>query len=249
MTINDRYKLLISKLYDNNKAAFARRINVNPTVIENIVGKRGGSPSYKVIESTCANANISADWLITGVGEMLTQEVMKTFTEKSDEDLPQVNEKPVQYQRSPFFFQEDRSVITKDTPGAIPLVSKRAIGGLTNGDMNIMEEDIKGYYVIPKFRFNHVDFLIEVTGDSMIPKIFPGDIVGCSILTQPQYIQWGKMYLLATKEDGLIVKRIKKSSDSNSLLAISENDYYDPFDIPKEDIMGMARVIGVVHLE
>ena len=36
---------------------------------------------------------------------------------------------------------------------------------------------------------------------------------------------------------------------ANSLSAVSENTQYPPFDIPKEEITGIALVIGHVNLE
>ena len=71
MTINERFEELIKKLYNGNKRAFATTLGISPTVIENVVGKRRGKPSYDVIEKVCANANISPDWLLTGQGPML----------------------------------------------------------------------------------------------------------------------------------------------------------------------------------
>jgi hypothetical protein len=72
MTINERFKIIINELYLNNKRSFAIAIGVNPTVVENVVGKRGGNPSYDVIEKVLsANANIDANWLLTGTGSML----------------------------------------------------------------------------------------------------------------------------------------------------------------------------------
>lgn len=49
-------------------------IGVAPTVIENVVGTRQGKPSFDVLEKICANADISATWLMTGRGEMLADE-------------------------------------------------------------------------------------------------------------------------------------------------------------------------------
>lgn len=50
------------------------RIGVTPSVIENIVGKRGGKPSYDVLEKILsAFAYINAEWLILGTGNMFKQ--------------------------------------------------------------------------------------------------------------------------------------------------------------------------------
>ena len=70
MSINERFDQVIKTLYRGNKRAFAQAIGVSATVVENVVGSRKGKPSYDVLEKICANANISAEWLITGNGEM-----------------------------------------------------------------------------------------------------------------------------------------------------------------------------------
>ena len=49
----------------------------------------------------------------------------------------------------------------------IPLVTRKAAAGFGNGDFSIEEADVKEYYVIPKFKYCHVDFMIEVSGLSM----------------------------------------------------------------------------------
>lgn len=86
MSINERFKFLINELYLNNKRSFSMAIGVNPTVIENIVGKRGGNPSFEVVQKVLfANANISADWLILGNGSMLRDE------KKQEVNAPEVH--------------------------------------------------------------------------------------------------------------------------------------------------------------
>ena len=69
MSINDRFGKIIRTLYGGNKSAFASAIGVAPSVVENIVGKRQGKPSFDVIEKVCAIAEVSIIWLMTGEGE------------------------------------------------------------------------------------------------------------------------------------------------------------------------------------
>lgn len=71
MTINERFEELIKTLYGGNKRAFAKALEVAPTVIENVVGTRQGKPSFEVIAKVCALANINAEWVVCGVGDML----------------------------------------------------------------------------------------------------------------------------------------------------------------------------------
>lgn len=87
MTINERFEELIKKLYNGNKRAFATTLGISPTVIENVVGKRRGKPSYDVIEKICANANISPEWLLTGKGNMLREQTEQTESSSTQTDV------------------------------------------------------------------------------------------------------------------------------------------------------------------
>lgn len=71
MTINERFTVIINTLYSGNKSAFAKAIGVAPSVVDNIVGKRQGKPSYDVIEKVSALAAVNLNWLISEIGEPL----------------------------------------------------------------------------------------------------------------------------------------------------------------------------------
>ena len=163
--------------------------------------------------------DIDANWLLTGEGEMLRSETTKNKTEK------------------------------EESVKGIPLVNATAIGGYGNNVFSFEERDVKDYYVIPKFKHKQVDFMIEVEGSSMYPKYNSGDVVACRIIKERNFIQWNKTHVIATREQGIIIKRIKPSDVPNSLLMISDNESYDPFNVPEEEIEGLAIVVGVIRLE
>jgi len=137
---------------------------------------------------------------------------------------------------------------TPNNGEGIPLVNVTAIGGFGNAKFSIEERDVKDYYVIPKFKHKKVDFMIEVEGSSMYPKYNSGDVVACRIIDEQSFIQWNKTHVIATKGQGIIIKRIKKGVNG-SLLMISDNKDYDPFPVPTEEIDGIALVVGVIRLE
>ena len=84
MNINARFEEIINSLYKGNKRAFAQSVGISATVVENVVGTRKGKPSYDVLEKVCANANISAEWLLTGKGNMLNTDAREaSFSEQS----------------------------------------------------------------------------------------------------------------------------------------------------------------------
>ena len=131
----------------------------------------------------------------------------------------------------------------------IPLVLQTVAAGFGNNNFMISESDVKEFYVVPKFRYCHVDFMIEVSGVSMMPHLMPGDIIACSIIRDSQFIQWNKCHVIATREQGLLVKRLLKSDKENFIQAISDNKDYPPIDIPKDEITGLALVVGSIGLE
>ena len=69
MSINERFGKIIRALYGGNKSAFATAVGIAPSVVDNIVGKRQGKPSFEVIEKVSALAEVNITWLITGRGE------------------------------------------------------------------------------------------------------------------------------------------------------------------------------------
>lgn len=242
MDINGRFNQIITTLFKGNKSAFASAVGVTPSVVDNIVGKRQGKPSFEVLEKVSAIAEINIEWLITGNGNMLKEQAQKpaAITKK---------EKLISTHSGNETCFEALTETTKKDKGAIPLVSERAVGGFANAHFSIKERDVVAYYIIPKFRYLAVDFMIEVTGDSMIPKFYPGDIIACSIINHSRYIEWNKCHLIATIDRGMLVKRIMPGTDKDCLTAVSDNKEYPPFDIPKDEITGMARVVGVIHIE
>lgn len=241
--ILNRLKEALSTTSDTELADL---LGIKKTTLSN--WRNRNSIDLPLVFSFCEHINI--DWLITGHGEMIkpTENLISRHPLKaaSSQDDIQNIAKTV----TPFLTDIADSKVTKNTPGAIPLVSEKAAGGLINDEnMNINERDVIGYYVIPKFRHLDVDFLIEVYGDSMVPFIYPGDIIACSIIHESRFIHWNKPHLIATHEQGMIVKRLRKSTETGCLLAVSDNAEYDPFDIPKDEIAGLARVVGVIHIE
>lgn len=130
---------------------------------------------------------------------------------------------------------------------SIPLLPADAIAGMSDGSVSIREKDIQEFYTIPDFE--DVDFMIRVKGSSMYPKYNSGDIIACRFLEGSRFIQWNKVYVLATQYQGILVKRLKPSDNEDCFTAISDNEKYDPFDIPKSEITNIALVIGVIRLE
>lgn len=177
--------------------------------------------------------DLSADWLLTGKGEMLK-------TKETPNDTPA--------DQQPSFSNKDTNKfrIAQENEQGIPLIPFSAMAGALKGEQTALEYECE-HYVVPAF--SGADFLMPVKGNSMTPTYISGDIVACQRVPMTGlFFQWNKPYVLDTNQ-GAIIKRIKPGSDTQHVLIISDNTDYDPFELSYEDIYAVALVIGIIRLE
>lgn len=129
----------------------------------------------------------------------------------------------------------------------IPLIPIDVIAGYGGGEFSVREQDIQERYVVPDF--NRIDFMIRVNGSSMYPKYNSGDVIACRFITESNFIQWGKVHVIYTREQGAIVKRLFKGNKTDTYVCRSDNNNYPEFELQKNDILNIALVIGVIRLE
>lgn len=128
----------------------------------------------------------------------------------------------------------------------IPLIPAEAMAGALSGEQTVLDYECERY-VVPVFK--GADFLIQVKGSSMYPKYSSGDIVACHrVPLSGIFFQWNKVYVLDT-DQGALIKRIKPGSTPDTLLIVSDNPKYDPFELSLASIHAVALVIGVIRLE
>lgn len=129
--------------------------------------------------------------------------------------------------------------ITVDDEGNenIELVPHKAAAGYMSGyaDPEFIRE-------LPKFKLpilpqNKSYRAFEITGDSMLP-ILPGTIVIGEFVESLRDIKNGKTYILVTRDDGIIYKRVfNYLEDNGNLFLVSDNRQYSPYQIKGEDIV------------
>ena len=128
----------------------------------------------------------------------------------------------------------------------IPLLPIDAMAGALTDEQAVLEYECERY-VVPIFK--GADFLISVRGTSMYPKYSSGDIVVCKRIPMTDlFFQWNKVYVLDTKQ-GALIKRIKPGKDQKHVLIVSDNEKYEPFELPYTALNAVAIVIGVIRLE
>jgi repressor LexA len=96
--------------------------------------------------------------------------------------------------------------------------------------------------------FGKADFMVTIEGESMTPKYLAGDIAVCRKLDAEPLLQWNKTYLLDT-DLGAMIKRVRKGVTEESVLIVSENRDFEPFELERSRIHHYAELLGIIRLE
>ena len=215
MSINARIQAIIDQQYSTNKRAFANAVGVVPTVVQNIVGKRQGKPSYDVIEKICANANVSPEWLLTGNGPML---------KPLSEDSP-ANPEPI---------------VSYDPNIGVPYFDVDITAGF---DLIFNDQTVTPVANIVVYGFEKASVWCNVTGDSMYPKICHGDMIALREC-RPDDVLYGEIYAVVL-DNIRTVKILRKAKDPTMLRFIPINtEKYDEQEFEKSRIIRIFEVLG-----
>ena len=166
--------------------------------------------------------DLSREWLLYGEGEMLkkpsnTVEPSKVFSLKSDQEIPDLQR--------------------------IPLYELTATAGLVAifQDAAPVPDDYISVPGLPP-----VDGAIFVRGDSMTPVLKSGDIIIYKKMELSEdSILWGQIYLLSYSNESdcfTVVKYLRHSDKAGFVRLVSENNFYDPLEIPASSITALALV-------
>lgn len=143
-----------------------------------------------------------------------------------------------------FAAEKEVLAITVDATGKenVELVSQKASAGYLSGyqDPEFIAELPKiNLPVLPK---NKTYRAFEILGDSMLP-IQPGSILFGEYVEELNFIKNGKPYVLVTKQEGIVFKRVFRFDDDNEkLLFVSDNRQYEPYMVAAYDVLEVWSV-------
>lgn len=90
------------------------------------------------------------------------------------------------------------------------------------------------------------DFALNVWGDSMAPVLHTGEIILCKEWKE-SFIDFGYIYLIITTENHRMIKYIQPGFDISKINCVSENNFYQSFEIDRKDILKLYVVKGHVN--
>lgn len=229
MQIMDKTKMLeglIRHYTKGNKAQFAKLLGVSAQTISAWIARN--TFDAELIYAKCRY--VDSSWLLTGEGAMLQE------TENNNAPTPKRT-------------VEIAHQVPHGSSEGIPLIPLDAVAGFpAESGGGVRLEDCERY-VIPEFENKGANFLIRVSGDSMVPLYYSGDLLACRKITDIRFFQWGTVYVLETSQ-GVLVKRVQESVDhADSILCVSENSsVHHPFLLPRDDIRSLSIIVGLVRL-
>ena len=217
---------LIRHYTKGNKAQFAKLLGVSAQTISAWIARN--TFDAELIYAKCRY--VDSSWLLTGEGAMLQE------TENNNAPTPKHT-------------VEIAHQVPHGSSEGIPLIPLDAVAGFpADSGGSVRLEDCERY-VIPEFENKGANFLIRVSGDSMVPLYYSGDLLACRKITDIRFFQWGTVYVLETSQ-GVLVKRVQESVDhADSILCVSENSsVHHPFLLPRDDIRSLSIIVGLVRL-
>lgn len=221
---------LIEHYTKGNKAQFAKLLGVSAQTISAWIARN--TFDAELIYTKCRYVNSA--WLLTGEGSML-----------------QAGDKGAVHAANaePKHLALTTHHVSDGSREGIPLIPLDAIAGFPADGGGGAYIDNCERYVIPEFQNKGADFLIRVSGDSMVPLYYSGDLLACHKITDIRFFQWGTIYVLETSQ-GVLVKRVQETAEHDDcILCVSINDtVHKPFLLPRDDIRSLSTIVGLVRM-
>ena len=132
-------------------------------------------------------------------------------------------------------------------PNTVPLLPIFAQAGSLTGWSEGIEE-VKCERVISPVQ--DVDMAVHIYGESMYPDIQNGSVVYVRRINPRAFIEWGRAYILDTV-NGPLLKYLTPGSDEDHIRCVSANHdpMYAPFEVAKEDVLGVYRVVMCMSMK
>ncbi|WP_163711927.1 XRE family transcriptional regulator [Mangrovibacterium lignilyticum] len=128
----------------------------------------------------------------------------------------------------------------------IPIIPIKASAGYLNGfaDPEYLGQLAAFNMPVPELSPGKTFRVFQIKGDSMLP-VQPGSYVFCEFVETISAIKEGQTYVLITKDEGLVYKRVFLQGNRELRLQ-SDNSVYEPYTIDVETVLELWKADGVL---
>jgi len=96
-------------------------------------------------------------------------------------------------------------------------------------------------------QFAKTDCHYFVGSDAMLPHLHQSDVLALKRMPEQAQVINGEIYVVNSRYNGLIARFVYDDGDHLILRASDEQRRYTPMRLPKKDIFGLYRVLGLVR--
>ncbi len=142
-------------------------------------------------------------------------------------------------------------VVTPSNKELINVVPNKAVAGYLNGhsDTKYIKELSAFDLPLAEISSNRTYRIFQIKGDSMLP--IPSDSYIISFFVENwKDIKQDECYVVLTKDDGIVYKRVStKGMDKSELLLSSDNTDFEPYTIPVDTVIELWKAIGYISFQ
>lgn len=133
----------------------------------------------------------------------------------------------------------------KETASLVPV--KAAAGYLNGfGDIEFIEKLPSFQMPYPELSGEKTYRIFQIKGESMLP-VLPNSYIICSYVHDWNSIKNDTRYIVVSKNEGIVFKRVLNSISKGFLTMKSDNAEYKPYDLNVSDILEVWRAEGVTQ--
>ncbi len=220
-TINEKIKAIIDYFKLNNNS-FAKRLHVTSTTIDSITTgrpqqdgtRKRTKPGYDLLENIIKEFEINPAYLFGDTHEMLKQN--QTY-----DGMPQV------------------IAIDQEGKENVVYIPVKARAGYLDGYGDPEYVETLASFKMPQLT-NGTYRCFEVQGNSMVRTFFDGDMVFGKYVEDLNDIKDGRVYVIISKNDGVVLKRVINRIEERRKLVLksdNKNGNYPTYTIDVEEIL------------
>jgi len=143
------------------------------------------------------------------------------------------------------------TIVDKENNELMTVVPVKAAAGYLNGyaDVEFVESLTAFSLPLPEISHDRTYRIFQIKGDSMLP-LPTGTYIICRYLDNWYNIKDGKTYVVLTKDEGIVYKRLyNRLEEYKTLEMISDNHLYSPFSVHIDAVLEVWQAIGLISFE
>lgn len=131
------------------------------------------------------------------------------------------------------------------TNSKIPLMPAKVLASYNNEPVQVSEYEVEHYFSLPILK-EKADFAWQIEGDSMAPTYENKAFLACKNISIDD-LKWEQAYLI-TVNHAPMVKRLIPSVNTGNILCRSDNERHRDFEVQKEDITSIAKILAYINI-